>query len=111
MSSPTVRSLNLLKKEGYIAQVVEKYNAFAHVRIDLFGFIDVVAIHKDQTGVLGVQTTSASNMSARLTKIKANPHYLLWIKSGNKIELHGWSKKGKSGKRKLWQVNRLVIDS
>src|ERR1700676_5404113 len=62
--SSTVRTLAVLKKEGYTAQVVEYYNQFARRRIDLFGIIDIVALRPDET--LGIQTTSgAIRRSAR----------------------------------------------
>lgn len=44
MSSPTQRTLAALRKLGYLAAVVEKWNHGAHIRQDLFGFIDVLAI-------------------------------------------------------------------
>lgn len=109
MMSPTTRSLTLLRKDGYIAWVVEKYNVFAHVRIDLFGFIDIVAIHPKIKGVLGVQSTTVGNMSKRISKIKSIPTHALWLSTGNSIQVHGWAKKGKVGKRKLWQVNITEI--
>lgn len=109
MTSPTTRSLALLRKEGYIAQIVERYNVFAHVRIDLFGYIDIVAIHPKIKGVLGVQSTTVDNMSKRISKIKSIPTHILWLSTGNSIQVHGWAKKGKVGKRKLWQVNITEI--
>jgi len=108
-TSPTVRSLALLRKEGYSAQVTERYNPYAHVRIDLFGFIDVVAIRADVKGVVGVQTTSQSNASTRYHKILGIPEAKMWLEAGNQIIIHGWSKKGKKGKRKLWNANTREI--
>ena len=108
-TSPTVRSLAILRKEGYTAQVVERWNAYGMVRIDLFGFIDICAIKEGESGVLGVQTTSQSNVSARLKKILFIPESKLWLITGNKLLLHGWAKKGKIGKRKTWQVTSRYI--
>ena len=109
-TSPTVRSLALLRKNGYTAQVVERYNPYAHVRIDLFGFIDIVAIKEGEDGVVGVQTTTASGFSARYKKILGIPAARIWLEAGNKILLHGWAKKGARGKRKLWQtVDRWIV--
>lgn len=104
MTSPTQRSLAQLRKDGCCAQVVERYNAFAHIRIDLFGFIDIVSINANQSGVTGIQTTSTGNMSARVLKILAIPEARTWLKCGNKIFVHGWSKKGAAGKRKTYQL-------
>jgi len=38
-ASPTQRTLKKLRDEVYLAQVVEKWNAFAKIRQDLFGII------------------------------------------------------------------------
>jgi len=70
--SPTQRTLNLLRKEGYTAQVAEKFIVWTKRRIDLFGFIDVIALHPNKKGVLGVQTTSGSNLANRIAKAKTN---------------------------------------
>lgn len=109
-TSPTQRSLKLLRGEGYVAQVVEHFNIFAHIRQDLWGFIDILAMKAGEQGLLGVQTTSSSNSAARVTKIKGIPEHKLWLASGNRICVHGWSKKGKAGKRKLWQVSTTRIE-
>lgn len=108
-TSPTQRSLALLRKEGYTAQVVERYSMYARVRIDLFGCIDIVAIKPGVPGVLGVQTTSRGNMNSRIKKSVEIPELKMWIECGNLFEVHGWSKKGKAGKRKLWVVDKLLI--
>ena len=108
-TSPTTRSLALLRKEGYTAQVVERWNPYGKVRIDLFGFVDIITIKENEDGVTGVQTTSQSNVSKRLTKILCSYEAELWSATGNKILLHGWAKKGKAGKRKLWKVTSRFI--
>ena len=43
MSSPTQRSLAMLKRLGYAACVVERWNQYAKVRQDALGFIDILA--------------------------------------------------------------------
>ena len=104
-SSPTARTLALLRKEGYVAQVVERWVPQARKRVDLFGCVDVLAMRATDKGVLGVQATSASNLAARVTKALAEPRLLTWLSAGNRFLLHGWALKGKAGARKLWQVN------
>lgn len=104
MSSPTQRSLALLKKEGYKPWVVESYNAFGHNRVDLYSFIDIVGLKPGEIGLLGVQTTSMGNISARVHKILGIPAYRLWLNCHNKISVHGWGKvKGK------WVVKKREI--
>ena len=66
-TSPTQLSLKKLRDEGYLVAITERWNAFAKIRQDMFGFIDLLAIKDGE--ILAVQTTSASNMSARANKI------------------------------------------
>jgi hypothetical protein len=108
MGSPTQRSLAYLKKQGYLASVVERWNPYARVRVDLFGFIDIVAIDPHK-GFIAVQTTSTGNINARIKKILAIGEAYWWLKSGGRILVHGWSKKGKAGKRKLWELKCIEI--
>lgn len=103
MPSPTSRSLKNLRERGYICQIVEKFNMFSKKRIDLFGFIDILCIKEGEPGTLGVQTTTTGNINARITKAEALQEYHTYL-TGNKVEFHGWSKKGAKGKRKTWQV-------
>ena len=92
MKSPTELSLNFLKKQGYTVAVTEHWNPFAKVRMDLFHIIDIVAIKSGIPGVLGIQTTSKSNISARVNKSKQNSALLTWYKAGNNFKIHGWGK-------------------
>lgn len=100
--SVTPRSLKNLRDRGYEPCVVEYFNYFARKRKDLYGFIDIVALHPGERGILGVQCTTASNLAAREKKAIALPAYWKWLQAGNVVEMHGWAKKGPKGKRKLW---------
>lgn len=93
MTSPTTLALKLLKEEGYTAQVVEHWVPVAHVRRDLFGIIDIVAVKAGVFGVFGIQVTSKANISARLHKASLNKHLLVWYKAGNRFEVWGSYKK------------------
>lgn len=109
-SSPTQRSLALMRKEGYVCAIVEHWNPFANIRQDLYGFIDIVCLRGGEVGVLGIQTTSTGNINARIKKIQANPNYILWLQTGNRIEVQGWAKRGKAGKVKHWTVKRVPME-
>jgi hypothetical protein len=106
--TPTARSLDLLRKDGWHAQVVERYLAFARVRQDLFGFIDLVAI-KEGEPLLAVQATSTSNLASRVNKALESPLLRVWLSTGARFECWGWSLKGAAGKRKLWTLSRRVL--
>ena len=95
--SPTQRSLDRLRKTGALAAVVEKWNSHAHIRQDLFGFIDLVALDEG-TGVLGVQTTTGDHVAERVRKVTEDEtlsaRARMWLGKGNRVEFHGWRKIG-----------------
>jgi hypothetical protein len=88
--SPTQLSLEKLKEEGYTAQVVERWNSFARVRVDLFGFIDIIGLKDGET--LAVQATSYTNISARVKKITEHENLAAVRKAGWRLEIWGWRK-------------------
>lgn len=100
--SPTARTLAYLRKDGWLAWVVEKWIPQSRRRSDLFGFIDVLAIRGDET--LGVQSTSGSNVSSRVSKITEHEHVARVREAGWLIHVHGWAKNSKG----RWQCR--VVD-
>lgn len=100
--TPTQRSLALLRERGYHATVVERWNPYARIRQDLWGFADILCLKPGE--ILAVQTTSGSNVSGRLKKIAASPLITTVLLAGIKIVVHGWRKVGPRGKRKTWEV-------
>ena len=87
-TSPTQLSIKYLKDQGYTVAIVEHYNYFAKIRQDLFGFIDIIALKGKET--LAIQTTTATNMSARITKISNNEYVGAVRDAGWTIHVHGW---------------------
>jgi hypothetical protein len=104
MSSPTARTLAECKKRGWTVQVVERWIPQARIRQDLFGFIDLVAM--DGKCIYGIQSTSGSNLSARLKKIGAEPRALAFLESGGRILVQGWRKLKKTGR---WEVREIEV--
>jgi len=88
-ASPTQRSLEYLRDQGYLCAIVEHWNPFARIRQDLWGWADILAIRKDE--VLAVQVT-ASAVSDRIKKIEASPALGTVREAGIRIEVHGWRK-------------------
>ena len=89
--SPTSRSLDYARKRGWIASVCERYCAYTRRRFDLFGVFDLI-VCDDQWGCIGVQTTSGSNVSARVHKMEASDDCRRWLASGLRAEVWDWRK-------------------
>ena len=106
MATPTQRSRDWLKKRGTVSQIVERWNSFARIRQDLFGFCDIVSL---EAKITAIQVTSGTNVAARVNKIFDEPRARAWLAAGGLIEVHGWRKTGKAGKRKLWNLRRVAM--
>ena len=119
MTSPTKRTLDALRKQGYTCQVVERFCQYSKRRIDLFGCIDLVALKERQNineykpgwwdfipgSILGVQATTGDNASKRVQKAIAEPRLKVWLEAGGKFQVWGWRElKNKTPK---WQA-RIV---
>lgn len=106
MSSPTAKTLAYYRREGYTAQVVERFNPFSKTRKDLFNIIDVIAIHPIVHslggGIVGIQACAGASHATRKKKCMADPLLRRWLQSGGIFKLVSWSKRGKAGKRKVW---------
>ena len=102
--TPTQRSLKWLRSMGWTAEVVERWNPHARIRQDALGFGDILAC-RPEDGVALVQTTSKTNLPARRKKILDSERAATWMRSGGRILLHGWYKKGR-----FWQVAHEEIE-
>lgn len=105
MQSNTSRTLKAMRDMGRMAVVVERWNRFAKVRQDLFGFIDIIALD-EACGIVGVQSCGSS-FASHLAKITSECHdaAMTWLRCGGKIELWSWRKvKLKRGAKKyVWR--------
>ncbi len=108
MPTPTSRSLEYLRETGYKTAIVEKWNAHAKLKQDLFGFIDLLGM-KPGEPLLGIQATSGGNVSARIKKSCNLPELKIWLETGCKFEVWGWSKKGRRGEKKTWKIRKVSI--
>lgn len=103
-TSPTALTLARLRADGWpLVEVVERWNPHARRRVDLFGFVDVIAVGLPDHNGLAVQTTSADNVSARLRKIAEHPNLPHVRAAGWEIRVHGWRKRG--GR---WELHRDI---
>ena len=81
-TSPTQRTLKRLRESGEfpLVQIVERWNAFARGRQDLFGIIDLLAIDtKGNTVGIQVTTTIPHLRNANWTILVEG-----WAKVGNR---------------------------
>ena len=97
--TPTKRSKDWLEAEGYHVETVEQTkrvgvgNSLKVWKVDLWGIVDLLAIRRGE--VLGVQVTSASNVSARVRKITDSPLLGTIREAGIRLEVHGWHASGR----------------
>lgn len=118
-ATPTARSLAECRKRGWLAGVVERRLPKQFVTVDLFGFIDIVALD-GRPGVLAIQATAdsskagyGSDVARRVAKITTEraDNARAWLAAGNRIEVWGWGKKGAAGTRKLWTLRVVPVES
>lgn len=108
MSSPTQRSLALLRKSCSLVEVVEKRIPKIFITRDLFGFIDILGINGDL--VIAVQTTTGDHVAHRFEKMRYLPAVVHWLSSSSrKLVIHGWRKVGARGTRKLWDCRTVEL--
>lgn len=102
-SSPSARSLKVMRERGYRAAVVEKWNPHARIRQDLYGCVDVLCIGNGET--VAVQATSGSNVASRVKKLEDSDALADMREAGWKIVVHGWRKDSKG----RWQLREEDI--
>ena len=112
--SPTQRTLRLLRQQGCICGIVERFNPHAGpfgIRQDLFGFVDIVALYP--TSVCAIQSCGQA-FSEHKKKMLENEILIEWLRSGGTVMLYGWRKvlKKRGGKQKVWKprICEFVLD-
>ena len=101
--TPNARSVAYLRKAGWTAEVVERWNPHSRTRHDLFGIADVQAFNP--VWVLFVQATAGSHAALRRKKAEGDPRLLSWLEEYHRrFQVHEWRMVGARGKRKLWDV-------
>jgi hypothetical protein len=110
MASPTARTLAKLRRDGYSADVVERWIGPAGIRRDLFGVIDVVAV-KAGSPVLGVQATSVGNVSHRLAKARTVEELETWLAAGAVFQVWGWAKRGNRWRVRIVELRGTGLET
>lgn len=99
----------------------EQWNAYAHIRQDLFGFADAITLGdtfmgddkertKEMNSIIAIQCTGPGGIPEHKRKILANEYAKRWLECGGTIEIWGFSKRrsmdilknGKRSRRKVW---------
>jgi len=118
VSSPTQRSLAECKARGWIAGVVEKWNPHAHIRQDLWGWVDIVALDPHTGDVLFIQTTSGAHHAHREGKVLSWEHLDALVKyPGRRALIWSWSqrvafkKDGTKAKLPRWTLRETDLGS
>lgn len=102
--TPTQLSLRHLRDQGWpLVEVVERWNPHARIRQDMFGLLDIVAVDAVYGSTLGVQTTSATNVAARVRKLREAAATGVLLGAGWDLVVHGWKKE-----RGRWVLAREV---
>jgi hypothetical protein len=104
--SPTMRTLEYLRNNGYQCDMVERWirnpkHPAGGFRKDFLGCIDIIAFNNLET--VGVQSCGQS-FSQHLKDLLINPNIPLWLAGGRKFTLIGWRRllKKRGGKQKIW---------
>ena len=94
--SNTSRTLEYIRSQGWIADKVEQFNAYAGKfgkRKDMFGFGDIVAM--GEGSIIAIQSCGQA-FAAHNRKILEDPlvapNARLWLKNGGRLLLIGWRK-------------------
>ena len=107
--SNTSRTLEYLRSQGWIADIVERFNPYAGKfgqRKDLFGFADIIAL--GENSIIAVQSCG-SDFAAHDRKILMDeivaPNVQKWLQSGGRLILVAWRKVklNRGGKAMRWQ--------
>lgn len=96
MSSPFVKAKAKLEALGYTVGKTEHWNHFAKIRQDLFGSIDAIAM-RSFTPLLALQVTDITSVSKRMAK--AREMAWLWVLTGNRFQVWGYTPKSKKPPR------------
>lgn len=99
MASPTAHTLEYLRRSGFTAGVVERWLPKVNRKRDFLGCIDILACRRGEVGVLAIQATSLSNVSARVAKARGRGELSVWLAAGQRFECWGWYQR--NGR---WQV-------
>jgi len=106
------RSKKYLEDRGWLVGNVEKWipprgNMKFGVRVDLWGFGDLLACHPELKVTAIIQCFPLARWKDHAVKLSVIPEVKTWKASGNLVAMHGWALKPKGGVRgakKAWTL-------
>ena len=107
-TSPNARTRELYREQGYICEIVEKWNSFVKIRQDFLGIFDLL-MFKDGRHI-GVQATTNDHTAERIEKLAVHLNTRRWMDTGGEVLVIGWAKLGARGKRKEWTHKEIWLD-
>jgi hypothetical protein len=116
----TQRTLKELRKRGLVCGIVERFNQFGGqfgVRIDLFGFVDLLAMDIIRRKIVAIQSTGQHGHAAHKKKIvgECRKNAKLWLRCGGLIELWSWRKLlvKRGGKQRQWvpRIEQITLET
>ena len=120
--SSNARTKQYLLSLGWHCDIVERFNPHAGkfgVRVDMFGFIDIVAVNPHENRIVWVQACGTDFQPHRRKMVDEATHEIRqvaidFLESNKQILLIGWRKvlKKRSGKQRIWQerIEEITID-
>jgi hypothetical protein len=85
VSSPTSRSLDLLRKSCFIAEPCERWIPGANVRRDLFHVGDIFAVNEARKELWLVQACTLADLAARRKKALEQPQLKAFLLAGGRL--------------------------
>ncbi len=106
------KSMEHLRKEGYLVWKVEFWNPHAHKRVDMWGFADLLAI-RPRTDCRGesrlLVQSCTDDLAKHERKLQAEPRVLVALRSGFSVQIHAW-RKFKHQRGRVLSVVSMVDD-
>lgn len=135
-NSPTQRTRKFFSQLNIPTGITEKWNPYARIRQDLFGFIDMVAlvdvehvpaltyavqghdVRSPAACILAIQGCSddGGGVSARVQKVQRSPAARSWCAAGGRIWVMGWGHRNREradgtivGARKVYKLRVVEV--
>lgn len=104
----TARSMDHLRRQGWMVTKVEQTIPRTFIKRDAFGWGDLLAVHPLH-GIAFVQSTTGSNLASRVEKARGIGALTAWALAGGRLLAHGWAMRGPRGERKRWTLREISL--